>query len=347
MPPPARDGGGADAAACDSSAEEDVEAAVPAAQRASQRLTRTRPLNPAVVRAQRAEEVLQLKLEVRTQGVATRLACGQALASQPPERLRFVRCAVPDGLGAGGRDGGDLRRRLRRVRCRLRATRAPLRRADSPSVARPLLKSWLLLGVLYLVKSRRSPLYYAAGQGTRGNTIFNVVLSSCLMLGVAAVAAYSGSRLYRLRVLRRLRWADRARARATTQRQVLLYAYLLNCVVYLRALRHLVPGGALAVPERHIRGHCGAGAAVLAQRARPDQEDDDQHAEEEEAGKQPRSTATQRVRAATLLARATAPLAVVFVGAVGVVIASGVVTSSNVRTEQAWQQLRSCMPRHV
>ena len=79
---------------------------------------------------------------------------------------------------------------------------------------------WVALLVLFLMKTRRTPLYYApGGGGTRGNTIFNVALACVLLCFTAAVGAYSGARLYRLRVVRRLRWADRSRAVAALQRQ--------------------------------------------------------------------------------------------------------------------------------
>jgi hypothetical protein len=81
-------------------------------------------------------------------------------------------------------------------------------------------RRWVMLLVLFLMKARHTPLYYTPGApGTRGNTYFNVALSCTLLATTLAVAVYTGSRLYRLRVRRRLRWADRGRAIAAAQRQ--------------------------------------------------------------------------------------------------------------------------------
>ena len=74
--------------------------------------------------------------------------------------------------------------------------------------------------MLFLLKRRHTPLYYTPrGGGTKGNTIFNVVLASLVLLAVGGVAAWSGGRWRRLRVRRGLHWADRSRAVAAAQRQ--------------------------------------------------------------------------------------------------------------------------------
>jgi hypothetical protein len=134
--------------------------------------------------------------------------------------------------------------------------------------------------VLFLMKTRRTPLYYTPhARGTRGNTYFNVALSSVLLASTLAVAAYTGGRLYRLRVKRRLPWADRGRAVAAAQRQarneqnkhvhdamhvrtcaecfaslalstqVLIYAFLVDAIAYLAPNAYaLARGCALFAP---------------------------------------------------------------------------------------------------
>ena len=74
--------------------------------------------------------------------------------------------------------------------------------------------------MLFLLKRRHTPLYYTPrGGGTKGNSIFNVVLASLLLLTVSGVAAWSGGRGRRLRVRRGRPGAARRRAVAAAQRQ--------------------------------------------------------------------------------------------------------------------------------
>jgi hypothetical protein len=94
--------------------------------------------------------------------------------------------------------------------------------------------AWVCLLVTLLMKTKRTPLYHVpGGGGTRGFTIFNATLASLLLATTGCVAFYSARQWVRLRLRRRLRWADRSRAVAAAQRQALVGAYVLNAVAYL------------------------------------------------------------------------------------------------------------------
>jgi hypothetical protein len=94
--------------------------------------------------------------------------------------------------------------------------------------------AWVCLLVTLLLKSRRTPLYHVPhSPGTRRFSIFNAALASTLLAVTGCVAAHSGWQWARLRLRRRLRWADRSRAVASAQRRVLVVAYVLNAVAYL------------------------------------------------------------------------------------------------------------------
>ena len=101
-----------------------------------------------------------------------------------------------------------------------------------PARTCPLLR-WACLIALFILKRDRAALVYTAQGGNSGNLIFNVTLASCLLLGVGSVAAYTAGRMYHLRVQRCLRWVTSTAEVAMCQRQVLLYAYLCNALLWL------------------------------------------------------------------------------------------------------------------
>jgi hypothetical protein len=156
-------------------------------------LVRSPPVNPALVRAQRAEETLRLKLEVRP--------------ARERERERLLLLRIPR------RQATDLD-----ASCLQFLTEPELALILAATYA-GVAAAWVCLLVTLLMKTKRTPLYHVpGGGGTRGFTIFNAALASLLLATTGCVAFYSARQWVRLRLCRRLRWADRSRAVAAAQR---------------------------------------------------------------------------------------------------------------------------------